>query len=321
MNHDLLQEFMELNEEERAILEQKKEIKKDLYTSQRSFVIESEKLLDHDKMIMVRKHTRFVDFPKHRHDYIEINYVFHGELRQTVGDEKICLKKGELLFLNQHIDHEIEASGKEDIIINFIIQPQFFEYIFSFLSTDNWISNFIINSLYNSTQDGHFLYFAVAEVEIIQKVIGRIIDEIRNPSLLSDSSIKLYMGMLMIELIKHSEKLKKNEHYSSRQFIMLETMKYIDKNYRNASLYELAKQLNQSYHSLSKHIKNATNYTFKSLVQEKRLTIARQLLENTDLSIAEIVDRTGYDNVSYFYRIFRDKYGHTPKELREQSEQ
>lgn len=254
----------------------KKRNQKDLYTSQRDFVIESEKLLDHDKMIMVRKHTRFVDFPKHRHDYIEINYVFHGEPRQTVGDEKICLKKGELLFLNQHIDHEIEASGKEDIIINFIIQPQFFEYIFSFLSTDNWISNFIINSLYNSTQDGHFLYFAVAEVEIIQKVIGRIIDEIRNPSLLSDSSIKLYMGMLMIELIKHSEKLKKNEHYSSRQFIMLETMKYIDKNYRNASLYELAKQLNQSYHSLSKHIKNATNYTFKSLVQEKRLTIARR---------------------------------------------
>ncbi|MDN4526650.1 AraC family transcriptional regulator [Fictibacillus fluitans] len=321
MNNDLLQEFMELNEEERSILEQKKEIKKDLYTSQRSFVIESEKLLDHDKMIMVRKHTRFVDFPKHTHNYIEINYVFNGELHQTVGEEKLCLKKGELLFLNQHIDHEIEASGREDIIINFIIQPQFFEYIFSFLSTDNRISNFIINSLYNNTQDGHFLYFAVAEVEIIQKVIGRIIDEIRNPSLLSDSSIKLYIGLLMIELIKHSDKLKRNEVYSSRQFIMLETMKYIDKNYRNASLYELAHQLNQSYHSLSKHIKNATNCTFKSLVQEKRLTIARQLLENTDLSIAEIVDRTGYDNVSYFYRIFRDKFGHTPKELREQSAQ
>ena len=74
-------------------------------------------------MIQLRKHTRFIDFPKHRHNYIEINYVYHGKLKQKVGDESICLKQGELLFLNQHIYHEIEASKKEDIIINFIIQP------------------------------------------------------------------------------------------------------------------------------------------------------------------------------------------------------
>ncbi len=110
----------------------------------------------------MRKHTRFVKFPKHKHDYIEINYVYHGQLTQTVGKETLHLKQGELLFLNQHIEHEIEPCATEDIIINFIIEPSFFEFIFSFFHSDNMLSHFLVNSLYNQTQKGHFLYFKVA---------------------------------------------------------------------------------------------------------------------------------------------------------------
>lgn len=318
MKTNLLSELMQISEEEKAILEQNKEITKDLYTSQTNFVIESEKFLGHDRMIMVRKHTRFVDFPKHTHNYIEINYVFNGKLTQKVGNQKIALKKGELLFLNQHIEHEIDACAKEDIIINFIIQPQFFEFIFSFLSSDNMITNFIINSLYNNTQSGQFLYFTVADVDSIQDLIKTIIMEIMNPSLLSDSTIKLSMGLLIIELIKHSDKVEHKEENSSPQYLLVESLKYIDEHFQTASLYELAEKLNQTHYSLSKHIKKATKYTFKELLQEKRLTKAKELLDSTQMTITEIIEEVGYDNISYFYRIFKNKYGKTPKQLREQ---
>lgn len=122
---------MELTEEEIEILSQEKKVRKDLYTSQHHFIIESEKFLDKNKMITVRKHTRFIDFPKHRHNYIEINYVVKGKLKQKVDNDSITLKKGELLFLNQHIEHEIEACGNDDLIINFIIQPLFFNLFFN----------------------------------------------------------------------------------------------------------------------------------------------------------------------------------------------
>lgn len=107
MNHDLLNELFQLTDEEKIILEQKTEVSKDIYTSKTNFIIESEKFLSKDKMIIVRKHTRFVDFPLHKHDYIEVNYVYNGTLNQTVGGRQITLKKGELLLLNQHIEHEI----------------------------------------------------------------------------------------------------------------------------------------------------------------------------------------------------------------------
>lgn len=318
MNAELLNELIQISEEEEAILEQNQEITKALYTSQPGFVIESEKFLGQDSLIMVRKHTRFVDFPKHKHDYIEVNYVYHGKLRQKVGNEPITLKQGELLFLNQHIEHEIEASAKEDIIINFIIKPEFFEFIFSFLSSDNTISNFIISSLFNNTQNGQFLYFMVSDVESIQEFIQKMILEIMNPSVLSESTIKLYMGLLLIELIKHVDKVQHKEENASLQYILVESLKYIDEHFQTASLYDLAAKLNQTYYSLSKNIKKATNFTFKELLQEKRLTKAKELLDRTQLPITQIIEEVGYDNISYFYRIFKKKYGITPKQFREQ---
>ncbi|WP_251551477.1 AraC family transcriptional regulator [Neobacillus muris] len=317
MKPDILSELLEITEEEKAILEQRADVSRELYTSKKNFIIESEKFLSKDKTIMVRKHTRFVDFPLHKHDYIEANYVFNGELRQTVGGRPIILKKGELLLLNQHIEHEIKASGKEDIVINLIIRPAFFEFIFSFLSSENVVSDFLLNSLYNNTQNGQYLYFKVAEVESIQSFIGKMIYEIMYPSTFSESTIKLYMGLLMIELIKNSDKVERKEEASVHHYLIVESLKYIDEHFKDASLYELAEQLNQPHYGLSKIIKKATSFTFKELLQEKRLEKAKDLLEGTHLPISEIVEMVGYDNISYFYRIFKEKYGQTPKKFRD----
>jgi len=45
---------------------------------------------------------------------------------------------------------------------------------------------------------------------------------------------------------------------------------------------------------------------------------AATLLRDTDDTVGEIMQILGYSNRTYFYRIFRQKYGLTPKEYREQ---
>ncbi|MEH7255455.1 AraC family transcriptional regulator, partial [Neobacillus niacini] len=305
MPNDILKELLHLTEEEQMILEHQTTVSKQLYTSKTNFIIESEKFLSQDKMIAVRKHTRFVEFPLHKHDYIEVNYVYNGELEQTVGGKSLILKKGELLLLNQHIEHEIKACSTEDIVINFIIRPEFFDFIFSFLSSENIISDFLINSLYNNTQNGQFLYYKVAEIDSIQDLVGKMIYEIMNPSTFSESAIKLYMGLFMIELIKNSDKVERKEEASFQHYLIVESLKYIEENFKDASLYELADQLNQSHYGLSKTIKKATSHTFKELLQERRLIKAKELLEATDMPILSMIEQVGYDNISYFYRIFK----------------
>ena len=57
--------------------------------------------------------------------------------------------------------------------------------------------------------------------------------------------------------------------------------------------------------------------TYKELLQEKRLTQAAYFLKHTSLHVDEIGYAVGYSNLSYFHRIFQEKYGMSPKKYRD----
>jgi YesN/AraC family two-component response regulator len=98
--------------------------------------------------------------------------------------------------------------------------------------------------------------------------------------------------------------------------MIIEVLKYIDNNYSTATLFEISEIVNQRHYKISKLVKKHTNMTFKELLQEKRLNKAKQLLNETDISIVEIISLVGYENLTYFYKIFKEKYGYTPKDFR-----
>ena len=78
MHQELIRELSVITEEERRILEGRKEIDQQIYTEKKDMVIDSKKLLQKGKLIQVRPHTRFVHFPKHTHNYIEMIYMCQG---------------------------------------------------------------------------------------------------------------------------------------------------------------------------------------------------------------------------------------------------
>ena len=128
MTEALLNELKKITPEELKILEGHKEIEKTIYMSPETDVIDAQKLLEAGKMIQVRTHTRFVHFPKHTHNFIEVIYMCSGSTKHVVNGEDVILKEGELLFLNQKATQEIYPAGENDIAVNFIILPEFFEY-------------------------------------------------------------------------------------------------------------------------------------------------------------------------------------------------
>ena len=56
--------------------------------------------------------------------------------------------------------------------------------------------------------------------------------------------------------------------------------------------------------------------TYSEYLQSIRLEQAKRMLIETDLTISEIAEQTGYHNKGYFYRIFTEKYNMTPGEYR-----
>ncbi len=303
-------------DEERGILRGDKAVNKEIYTNLTSdFIIQSEKFLE-DDLIMIRKHPRYIDFPKHSHDYIEMNYVVHGQFHQKVANQPMTLKQGDILLLNQHIEHELTACEKEDIIINFIIHPAFFDYILSNLSTgfiQSQMIHFLMNSMFDYNQTGQFLYYPVSDSIRIQEIMSQILEEMFEESILSKSKIKFLMGLLILELIEQQNQSQQNNIHTEKHTFLTEVFRYIEENYREANLQALATQFNQTAYWVSKQVKALTNQNFKDLVQEKRLLVAKNLLLYSDLSMQAIAEEVGYENISYFYRLFKQKYKLTPK--------
>jgi AraC-like DNA-binding protein len=56
--------------------------------------------------------------------------------------------------------------------------------------------------------------------------------------------------------------------------------------------------------------------TYKQLVQSQKLKYAAKFLRNTNMSVTEIANEAGYENISFFYQKFQEHYGCSPKEYR-----
>ena len=106
------------------------------------------------------------------------------------------------------------------------------------------------------------------------------------------------------------------ESSTYEQEILMNVFQYIEEHYRDGSLTRLAAQLNCEFTWLSKTIKKLTGSTYTELLQKKRLNQACFLLRSTALSVLDISMAVGYNNFSYFHRIFRQETGMTPRAYR-----
>ena len=68
MHQELIRELSVITEEEKSRLDGRQGIDQQLYTEKKELIVDSEKLLKRGKLIEVRPHTRFVKFPRHRHN-------------------------------------------------------------------------------------------------------------------------------------------------------------------------------------------------------------------------------------------------------------
>lgn len=309
---EILDKLIPITEEESEILHGKG-VDKSIYTTTGGNVIRSKKLLVDGKLIRVRKHTRFVHFPRHTHDYIEAVYMCAGKTTHIINGKRIELCEGEFLLLGQNATQEILPANENDIAVNFIIQPAFFDKTLEMLGAEETpIKNFLISSLFDSEYQG-YLHFKVANVLPVQNLIENLIW-----TLISDTPNKrninqMTMGLLFMQLLNHTDKLS---HESLEDKAIVDIFRYIEENYKDGSLTDAAKLLHYDFYWLSHEIKNRTGKTYTEHLQEKRLSQAAFLLKNTSLSVEEIALAVGYENKSYFHRIFNAKYGTSPKKYK-----
>jgi len=261
LNSELLEKLKVITDEELEILNGRKEIDDRIYMKPSTNIVDKRKLLKNGDLIKIRPHTRFIHFPAHSHNYIEIVYMCQGSTHHIINGDDVILQKGDLLFLNLKAVHEIYPAKADDIAVNFIVLPEFFDVAIKMMDEkENALRNYIIGCLTGSRDDVAYLHFKVADLLPIQNLIENLIWSIMNNQHVANNINQVTMGLLLLHLMNYTDKIKTEKNYE--QDFTLKILKFIEENYREGELNDLAFKLNCNVVWLSRMIKKLTGRTF-----------------------------------------------------------
>lgn len=317
MQQELLSQLQKITEEEQAILDGKLDIQKERYTSKKEFIIDSQKLLEKGRLIEIRPHTRFAHFPKHLHNFVEMVYMCSGSTTHIINEtETIVLSEGDLLILNQNTTQEILPASEQDVAINFIILPEFFDRTISMIERENVLRDFLLSAISSNTSTSNYLYFQAKDILPVQNLLENMIWTIIYKKSGTNTINQTTMGLLFMNLSMFADTINQNHPNQYEQNLVFIVLKYIETHYKNGTLTDIANEIKQPTYYVSRLLKKHMNSNFKELLQQRKLQQAAYLLTRTSLSVEAVMEAIGYDNSSYFYRIFRERYGCSPREYR-----
>ena len=249
-----------------------------------------------------------------RREYPELVYLCRGCARYRIGGTEVTVREGELLLLGQNTPLEPLDGGSDPLDVSFFIKPELFGDILSFLGSEQTpLREFVLRCLGQETPYG-YLHFHVAGVRPIGNLLENLLLHLlESPD--SRRAIPLYtVGLLFVHLLEESDRLTMGIR---EQQSILGVLRYLENNYAGGSLTEAAQLLHCDVAWLSREIKRRTGRTYTELLQERRLRQAAWLLEHTTQRVSDIAVSVGYENVSYFHRIFQKRFGLSPKKYRD----
>lgn len=313
MNETIVQRLSPITPEEKAILNGQLQIDRGLYMDGSRDVISGAKLLAPGKSITIRPHTRFIAFPEHSHDYVEMVYMCRGTTTHRINGKELQLREGELLMLGQNARQSIEPAGEEDIAVNFIVRPEFFSETLPYLGEEETpLRRFIVGCLTGERETGSLL-FQVRDILPVQNLLENLIYTLLEDTPNKRGILQMTMGLLFAQLLNYTQTL---QFETAEQNAVVSVLRYMEENYRDGSLTEIAQRLHYELPSLSRLIRRKTGKSYTELLQEKRLSQAAWLLRNTERTVDEIAQSVGYENMTYFHRLFRERFSQSPKQYR-----
>lgn len=113
---------------------------------------------------------------------------------------------------------------------------------------------------------------------------------------------------------EQEDKVKKIQLKSADEKLMEKVMKVINENISNPdlSVEMIADKVGLSRVHLHRKLKELTNQTTRDFIRNIRLKQAAGLLADKNLTISEVAEATGFNNLGYFSKVFKELYGVSP---------
>lgn len=254
--------------------------------------------------------------PHHWHSELEFIYLSIGEATFTIDDEDILLKAGECIFVN---------SGQIHSGISKTSTCTYFSVVFNtdFLTTPfDACHNFFDKIKTNKFKiHKHFKPENPLDEKIILE-LKNIIKELSDKKVAYELSVKskllsiftiIFRNKLYVSVTNSSKDLTTLKKYNTLKQIL----SYIYENYdKKIKLTDIGEALNLTPQYLCKFFKDMTSTSIVDYINHYRIETASSLLKISTLSITDIALECGFDNISYFNRVFKKELKCTPSEFR-----
>ena len=254
---------------------------------------------------------RSFQIPVHWHDEFEIIYVRSGFLTVSISGESYIGKTGEAFVVSPGNLHLMGSQSGTVDYYTFLFPLKYISF-----RTDDMLDEKLLEPL----NSGHLMICPRVNdtaKELCEQLIK--IYEAKNDE--SESKIttqvrtKIILLQFILEMWKKGFVIENDT--SGRNIVEKEMVSYIQQNFTGKiSLKEFGEQFHLSEKYISRYFKEHFHITLSQYITYLRLENAKQLLQDTDLSVTETAMQSGYQNVSYFIRSFKKTYGISPLKYR-----
>lgn len=258
--------------------------------------------LDSSCQLALTSHQLTYPSKLHFHDYLEIPYLAQGSMLHIVKGRPHIMEEGSFCLVPQQTAHLIAPLGDEPpVIVNFLIsQPLLAKIAELTKETAKWTE--LTEPIFMDSNQLN---------PIIRSQIERLILDYFQ----ADYTVTLSTLAGILNLFDYTEN-NSNKQRQPLDRLSLACLQLIKEKPSHITQAALAQELHYSPGYLSRHIKKTTGQTISQLIAEEKLTLAQQLLLNTDWTIRAIAEEAGYQSESHFHRLFKEKNAITPAQYR-----
>lgn len=242
----------------------------------------------------------------HSHEFIEMFYICSGEAVHCCNGKKIRLKKNNYIFIDYNVKHCLSEKSKDFCIINCLFIPEFIDAALKNHHTfSDVLRNYLIG-IYPMPEDSEHIFFdGDGKVE---SELNIMLDEFKNKRPGYSQIIRSGLIRIVVTAMRSIEALNRNSDLKIRRMIECAGSDFTEK----GLLKKLSYELGYSESSLSLLFKKTFGITYTQYIRQTRIRISCHMLVQTDLSIEEIGEKSGYTDVRAYRKNFRQIMGTTP---------
>ncbi len=263
-----------------------------------------------------KRHTRGATW----HDRMELFMPLDGPARFRMGDQEVELQRGDLLVVdNLKLHHVVDFPGFDTRVVVISFLP---EFVYS-LGSPSHDYAFLLPFYSKVERRPHVLRAGDGAASSVQVALARLLEcyfaGAARPFHQAGSKV------FLLEVLYHLA-----GHFRSSEMLKWEFMRQQQRSLRLKKLFDhitaqpagklsvsaASRLVGMSAPQFMKNFKQVAGMTLVAYLIHVRLANGARLLRETDRSIADIADASGFSDQSYFDKRFKKSFGESPREFR-----